>query len=115
MKDLYRKCFTLFQTFLPAAERKSLRDSLEEQEDEDDWIVQSDKAHDHVTVTGCLTAKYCNEIMLVPTRPSDTNLMTPDFKFQLRTALAKGYGIPNVMHFGYLWLQWCKKLTFAAK
>ena len=115
MKNFYRKCFTLFQTFFLATKRKSLRDSFEKQKDENDWIVQSNKTHDHVIVTECLTIKYCNEIMLIFTRSSDINLMIFDFKFQLKTTLAKNYDIFNVMHFDYLWLQWCKKLIFATK
>ena len=115
VKDLYRKCPTLFDTLLSRSEQESLRSSLIEHDNEDDEIVlQSDDTHKLVTATGRLRSKYCREVLQVPLRASDS-LMSTDLKSQLRSAFANDYSMHNVVYFGVNSFQWCKKIGFTSR
>jgi hypothetical protein len=113
LKDLYRKCPTLFESVLPRSEQEDLRHSLLEDEEEDSiTAIQPDSLHRSPTATGCLQAIYCRNVLQLPTRASDTKLMTPEFKSQLRAALGKEYSLPHIINFGTHAIQWCKKSGF---
>ena len=115
IKDLYRICPNLFDTLLSKSDQESLRSSLIEQDDEDDEIIlQSDKRHKDVAATGRLRIKYCREVLQVPLRASDS-LMTTGFKSQLRKAFAEDYGVQNVMYFGVHPFQWCRRIGFTSR
>ena len=113
VKELYRRCPTLFDTLLSRSEQESLRSSLTDHDEDDEITLQSDAVHKHVTAIGRLRLKYCQDILQVPIRASDP-LMTPQFKSQLRKALALDYNMANIMYFGAHPFQWCKKVGFTS-
>ena len=113
--SLHRNCPTLFDTLLSRSDQQSLRSSLIEYDEEDDEIVlQSDEMHKHVIATGRLSTKYCQEILQVLVRASDS-LMTTLFKSQLESAFAKDCTILNVMYFGAYGFQSCKRIGFTSR
>lgn len=115
LKDLYRKCPNLFDTLLPRSEQQILRSALAVDEEEEDLMaLLEDEIHRHVTAIGRFKTKYCREVLGVPTRTSDTELMTLVFKSLLRNAFATDYSLPNMMYFGASSFQWCKKISFTS-
>ncbi|KAL9036395.1 MAG: hypothetical protein Q9180_004325 [Flavoplaca navasiana] len=113
MKDIYRKCPTLFESLVSKSEQDSLRSSLIGIDDDDEITLQSDPLHQHVTATGRLKPKYCREVLKVPTRANDP-LTTIEFKTQLRRAFTQDYRQPNVIYLGPHGFQWCRKVGFTS-
>ena len=114
VKLQYRKCPKLFDTLLTRSEQQSLhsKEALDEEEDDyEELALQSDDAHRHTTVTGCLASHYIKNNLKLPVRSTDP-LMTPHFRAMLRRAFETDYGMANVFHFGTTRMRWCKKVSF---
>ena len=110
VKDVYAACPTLFSTLLPRSEQLSLEGSLIPETDEDDADVQSDHRHEHPKVIGCIQAKYCKEVLSLPTRTSQLSI---EFSSLLSKAYGTYYGMPDIVKFSHGSFQWCKKLSFS--
>jgi len=68
VKEIFAVCPLLFSTLLPRSEQMDLEGSLISQnDDDDDEDVQPDSRHSQ---PGCIKAKYCKEVLALPTRVS---------------------------------------------
>jgi hypothetical protein len=110
IKDIYAACPTLFSTLLPRSEQLTLDGSLiPENDNDDDEDVQADKQHGRPAVTGCIQAKYCKDMLGLPTR---TSHLTTRFEILLSKAYGTYYNMLNIITFSQSSFQWCKKLSF---
>ena len=83
-----------------------------EPEDEDESAVAPDNNHLLPKVNGCLNAKYCREVLHLPTR-SSSQAMSGSFRRALSRAYGNEYNLPNIVQFGGgSAIQWCRKLSF---
>ncbi|OXV08563.1 hypothetical protein Egran_03674, partial [Elaphomyces granulatus] len=110
VKEIFAVCPLLFSTLLPRSEQMDLAGSLISQnDDDDDEYVQPDSRHSQPTATGCIKAKYCKEVLALPTRVSH---LTAAFRNLLAKAYGEHYGMPNIIVFSHGVFQWCKKFSF---
>jgi hypothetical protein len=78
-------------------------------DNDNDEDVLADPQHSAPNVTGCIAAKYCREVLSLPTRVSH---LDSTFIGLLAKAYGDYYGMPNIIKFSSGSFQWCKKLSF---
>lgn len=115
LKEIFTACPQLFQSLLPRSEMASLEEDPEEEDEEDMTdFIRDDELHQRPTATGRLQQKYCRTILKIPTRASETDLMSEDFQTKLTKAFREDYGMPHIIDFGKEVFQWCKRISFSS-
>jgi hypothetical protein len=105
-----------FDCLLPQSERESVLYHLIPQDTEEDQLssLLSDPFHHGITATARISAKYCREILRLPTHTSESSTASLTFQGQLRDAFTLDYRMPNIIRLGGRAIQWCKKLRFTS-
>ena len=106
MLRLQRDCPTLFQTILPRSERSSNLDKSS-------MLILPDSEHSQTAALLCIPQYYVRDVLRFLIRLAQLDAVDP-FLNALRDAYSTDYKIHDLISFGNLPLQWCKKFIFTS-
>ena len=109
IKNIHQRCFSLFFTLLSRSKQM-----LFENDDSDSrFSIIENVKHFQSIVIDCLAFKYCRNVLKLFTRSFENEkIMSKSFKSSFVYDYQNDYAIFNVMHFGTIAIQWCKKFAF---
>lgn len=111
LQELHLEVPNLFASLLPRSAQEAFEGKGRDEDDEDEDFegIEDDDKHQQLKVTGAIQAKYCREILGLPTR---TTKMSDSFKQGLRNAYATEYNAADIVNFPPGSLVWSKKMSY---
>ena len=104
MQSLQFSCPALFDMILPRAEKI-------DHENNSYIDILGDATHKKSTVIDCLQSKHCHDVLELLTRATQL-CDNSQIAQHLQDAYEKNYKMPNIVHFDFSKLLWCKKFSF---